>query len=92
MDDKKLIQNLKTLPLYSTVMEKLTIAPNQLDENEKTFASQYLGKEIEVLFENEAEGHTTNYMKVMDARNQQKAGTIKKVLAKEWKKNCLYIE
>ena len=37
MDDNRLIQNLKTLPLYSTAMEKLTVAPNQLDENEKTF-------------------------------------------------------
>ena len=37
MDDIRLIQNLKTLPLYSTAMEKLTIAPSQLDENEKTF-------------------------------------------------------
>lgn len=37
MDDNKLIQNLKTLPLYSTAMEKLTVAPSQLDENERTF-------------------------------------------------------
>ena len=34
------------------------------DENEKEFASKYIGKEIEVLFENETEGHTTNYIKV----------------------------
>lgn len=37
MDDNRLIQNLKTLPLYSTAMEKLTVAPSQLDENERTF-------------------------------------------------------
>ncbi len=37
MDDNKLIQNLKTLPMYSAAMEKLTIAPRQLDENERTF-------------------------------------------------------
>ena len=54
--------------------------PNQVDEqvkderskkliemsnkNEKEFANQYLGREIEVLFENSKEGHTTNYIKV----------------------------
>lgn len=37
MDDNRLIQNLKTLPLYNSAIEKLTIAPNQLNENEKTF-------------------------------------------------------
>lgn len=37
MDDNKLIQNLRTLPLYNAAMEKLTVAPTQLDENEKTF-------------------------------------------------------
>ena len=37
MDDNRLIQNLKTLPLYSSAMEKLTVAPSQLDENERTF-------------------------------------------------------
>lgn len=31
---------------------------------ENEFAKQYLDKEIEVLFENETEGHTTNYIKV----------------------------
>jgi len=52
--------------------------PNQVDEqvkderskkliemsnkNEKEFANQYLGREIEVLFENSKEGHTTNYI------------------------------
>lgn len=37
MDDNKLIQNLKTLPLYSAAMEKLTVTPSKLDENERTF-------------------------------------------------------
>ncbi len=37
MDDNRLIQNLKTLPLYSSAMEKLTVAPSRLDENERTF-------------------------------------------------------
>lgn len=34
------------------------------DDNEKRFANEYIGKDIEVLFENEYEGHTTNYIKV----------------------------
>ena len=34
------------------------------NKNEKEFADQYIGKEIEVLFENSKEGHTTNYIKV----------------------------
>ena len=37
MDNNKLIQNLRTLPLYNAAMKKLTVAPTQLDENEKTF-------------------------------------------------------
>ena len=37
MGDKRLIQNLKSLPLYNTVMEKLTVAPNKLNENETVF-------------------------------------------------------
>lgn len=37
MDDRRLIQNLKTLPMYSDAMEKLTVAPARLDENERTF-------------------------------------------------------
>lgn len=37
MDDKRLIQNLKTLPMYSDAMEKMTVAPTRLDENERTF-------------------------------------------------------
>ena len=32
------------------------------NKNEEEFASQYLGKEIKVLFENSKEGHTTNYI------------------------------
>ena len=40
-------------------------------ENEKEFASQYIGKEIEVLFENEHEGHTTNYIEVYSSQVQE---------------------
>ena len=41
MAKKKLIQNLKNMPLYGTAMEKLTVAPNQLDENEVSDAQIY---------------------------------------------------
>ena len=40
-------------------------------ENEKAFAAQYIGKEIEVLFENEHEGHTTNYIEVYSTQPQE---------------------
>lgn len=40
-------------------------------ENEKEFAMQYIGKEIEVLFENEHEGHTTNYIEVYSTQTQE---------------------
>jgi len=35
------------------------------NKNEEAYASKYIGKEIDVLFENELEGHTTNYIKVI---------------------------
>ena len=44
-------------------------------QNEKEFAAQYVGKEIEVLFENKYEGHTTNYIEVYSSR-VQKANSI----------------
>ena len=34
------------------------------NKNEEEFAKQYLGKEVEVLFEREHDGHTTNYLEV----------------------------
>lgn len=37
MDDKRLIQNLKSLSMYSDSMAKLTTTPTRLDENERTF-------------------------------------------------------
>ncbi|MBO5179577.1 MAG: tRNA (N(6)-L-threonylcarbamoyladenosine(37)-C(2))-methylthiotransferase MtaB [Clostridia bacterium] len=68
--------------------------PNQVDGNTKEarsdklielsdtyeceFANQYIGKEIEVLFENETEGHTTNYIKVVrDKSGDAKLETVK---------------
>lgn len=37
MDDNRLIQGLKTLQLYNTVMRKLTVNPANLNENEKAY-------------------------------------------------------
>jgi tRNA A37 methylthiotransferase MiaB len=34
------------------------------ENNEREFANKYIGKEIEVLFENGHDGHTTNYIEV----------------------------
>lgn len=34
------------------------------NKNEEEFAKQYLGKEVEALFEREHDGHTTNYLEV----------------------------
>ena len=64
---------------------------NLSDENEKEFASKYIGKEIEVLFENENEGHTTNYIKVESENNLKNAPKIIKVVAKEFKNGVLII-
>lgn len=61
------------------------------DKNEKEFASQYVGESIEVLFENESEGHTTNYIKVVDKNNTQQAGNIIKVVPKGYEREFLYI-
>ena len=38
--------------------------------NEKEFAEQYIGKQIKVLFENEHDGHTTNYIEVRSKEKQ----------------------
>lgn len=38
---------------------------------ENEFAAQYVGREIEVLFENETEGHTTNYIKVIRTAKEE---------------------
>ena len=59
--------------------------------NEKEFAEAYIGKAIEVLFENESEGHTTNYIKVIDRENGHMAGEIVKVIPKEYKDESLII-
>lgn len=59
------------------------------EENEEDFAKLYIGKEIEVLFENENEGHTKNYIKVESNEKIKNAPTIKKVIAREYKDGAL---
>lgn len=59
------------------------------NKNEEKFAKQYIGKEIEVLFENEKEGHTTNYIKVESKEEISGAPIIKKVMPKEYKEESL---
>jgi len=61
------------------------------EENEKAFASRYIGKEIEVLFENEEEGHTSNYIKVVDLNKNQKTGNILHVIPKGYQDDYLYL-
>lgn len=73
-------------------------------ENEKAFAEKYIGKEIEVLFENAIEGHTTNYIKVIRKEKTNKKETkeniekwqvkseIQKVIPKKWEQDALIID
>ena len=70
--------------------ERSNILLKMSDENEKEFAEKYIGKEINVLFENETEGHTTNYIKVI-RKNNSELSEIKKVVPKKWEKDALYI-
>lgn len=61
------------------------------NNSEEEFAKKYIGKEIDVLFENNEEGHTTNYIKVIDVNNIQVSGKIKKVIPYEYKNGALMI-
>lgn len=61
------------------------------DENEKAFASQYFGKKVEVLFENENEGHTTNYIKCV-SKSKHYENEIVSVEALEFKNDYLIVE
>lgn len=61
------------------------------EENEEDFAKPYIGKEIEVLFENENEGHTKNYIKVESNEKIKNAPIIKKVIAREYKDGALKV-
>lgn len=61
------------------------------DENEKEFAESYIGREIEVLFENETEGHTTNYIKVEAENKIENTPRIMKVVPKKFANGALKI-
>ena len=61
------------------------------EKNEKEFASRYIGTSIEVLFENESEGHTTNYIKVVDKSSTRVAAEISDVEPKGYEKDYLFI-
>ena len=61
------------------------------DANERRFASKYIGKSIDVLFENEEEGHTTNYIKVIDKNKLGKANEIISVIPKGFESDYLYL-
>ena len=61
------------------------------DANERRFASKYIGKSIDVLFENEEEGHTTNYIKVIDKNKLGKAKEIISVIPKGFESDYLYL-
>ncbi len=63
------------------------------DEWEEEFAKQYIGKEIDVLFENDKEGHTSNYIKaVLKNPNKEFANKIIKIKPKFYEKDSLICE
>ena len=76
--------------LDETKEERSNILLQMSDKNEKEFAEQYLGKNVEVLFENETEGHTTNYIKVA-RENKGELSEIKTVIPQKWENGALYI-
>lgn len=61
------------------------------NENEEDFAKRYIGKQIEVLFENETEGHTKNYIKVVSKVKIKDFPLIKTVTPLEYKSEVLYV-
>ncbi|MBQ8298999.1 MAG: tRNA (N(6)-L-threonylcarbamoyladenosine(37)-C(2))-methylthiotransferase MtaB [Clostridia bacterium] len=58
-------------------------------KNEIEFAKQYLNKEVKVLFENEHDGHTTNYIEVY-SKEEQKPNTLIDVLVREQKNGVIH--
>lgn len=59
------------------------------DKNEREFAEKYVGSEIEVLFENEKEGHTTNYIKVV--RHKKSDATLTTVIPNKYEEGVLFV-
>lgn len=70
--------------------ERSNILLEMSDIHEKEFAENYIGKEIEVLFENEIEGHTTNYIRVV-REDKGENSEIKNVKPKKFEKGALYL-
>lgn len=70
--------------------ERSNILIEMSDKNELEFASQYIGQKISVLFENETEGHTTNYIKVVRKKNGE-TSEIKKVVPIKFEKGALHV-
>ena len=70
--------------------ERSNILLEMSDIHEAAFAKQYIGKSIEVLFENETEGHTTNYIKIIRKNNGEKS-EIKQVIPIKWEDNVLLV-
>ncbi len=66
------------------------------DKNEKEYNKKYLGKEVEVLFEEEKDGfykgHTKNYILVYYKTNQNLQNKLKKVICKEVENNYIIAE
>jgi threonylcarbamoyladenosine tRNA methylthiotransferase MtaB len=60
------------------------------ENNEREFANKYIGKEIEVLFENGHDGHTTNYIEVY-SENEQELNKIIKVIPTKFENGKLFI-
>lgn len=58
-------------------------------KNEIEFAEQYLNKEINVLFENEHDGHTTNYIEVY-SKEERKPNSLVDVFVKKQDNGVIY--
>lgn len=61
------------------------------DDNEREFASKYIGKNIKVLWETEEEGHTSNYIKVVDKSKKQIPDSMNEALICGFENDYLYI-
>ena len=60
------------------------------ENNEREFAMQYIGKTIKVLFEDDREGHTTNYIKVkLEKPNKEYTNKIIDVIPVRYENEAL---
>ena len=76
--------------------ERSNILLKLSDENEKYYNEQYIGKKLEVLFEEEKngyyQGHTANYILVKCKSNESLEETICDVIGKEAENDCIIAE